>query len=107
MEEEHVRALAVLPLGPVAVEEGVRKMRLDLVRFAGACGLPVARGVGAAVRVHVRREDYEAAVLRERGRVDAAGEARLLLGLAARERQEEELRLAHARRDESERLPVG
>ena len=106
VEDENMRALALLPFGPVAVEEGVREVGLDLVRFAGAGGLLVARGVGAAVRVHVRREDDEAAVLRERGRVDAAREGRLLFGIAARERQEEELRLARARRDEGERLPV-
>jgi hypothetical protein len=69
-------------------------------------GLLVAGRIGAAGGRDVGREDDEAAVLREARGVDPAGELRLLLRLAAAERQEEELRVARARRDERERLPV-
>ena len=65
VEEEDVRPRAVLPVRPVAVEEGVGEVRLDLVRLPRVGGLLVAGGVGAAGGDDVGGEDDEAAVLRE------------------------------------------
>ncbi len=107
VEDEDVRALALLPFRPVPEEKGVREVGLELVLFARFGAVPVARGVGAAVGKDVRGKDEKPPVSRERGTLDAAGKDGLLFRLAALERQEEDLRVARARRDERERPAVG
>ena len=104
-DDEQVSALAVSPLRPVAVEQGLGDVRLDLAVLGRLRALRVA-GVVLAVRVDLRRERDPLAVGRPDDVVGAAGEGGEPRGLAARERHRVDRGVAVAARHEGEALAV-
>ena len=103
VDEERVRGLAIAPLRPVAIEQRIGHVRLELP-FAPAVGdLLVAGVVGVALGIDVGGEGDPLAVGRPERVGDARGDGCELPRLAAGERQQIEV----AGADEGDRLPVG
>ena len=85
--EQRVRDLAVAPLRPVAIEQRVGHVRLQLPLAPAVGDLLVAGVVGVALRIDVGGERDRLAVRRPERIGDAGGDLRQLLRLAAAERQ--------------------
>ena len=104
--QQDMRALAVLPIGPVAIEQAIGHVGLQLA-FTPALGdLLVARVVGAAFGVDVARKRDPFPI----GRPQRIAGARRYVGdlarLAAGDRQDVQVRIAVAGTREEDELAV-
>ena len=99
--------LAVLPVGPMAIEQPVGEMDLELRLLSRVVDLLVAGRIGAALGIHVRGESEPAAVRGKERPADSSREVRLLPRLPAVQGQEEDLRGPGAGGDEGQGPAVG
>ena len=105
VEQQDVSARAVLPLGPVTIEERIGHVRLERALVPRLRRLLVARLV-CAFGVDVGCERDPLAVGRPDGIGDSSREMRQRLGLAAVEGQHEQVRVAVATADKCQRPAI-